>query len=134
MTSHTIILLESHSMSLVTVTEAIALSGKSASTFYRHLKNGKVSKASDGSGRIDTSELLRVYETLQDTTKRTTTPLPVESGSVSRENEWLKNQIEKLQQDMRDLKTESLDREKRLMALLEHKKSSDNGLFSKLFK
>ena len=121
-------------MSLVTVTQAIVLSGKSPSTFYRHLKTGKVSKASDGSGRIDTSELLRVYGELQDTTKRTAAPLPVESGSVSRENEWLKNQIEKLQQDMRDLKSESLDREKRLMALLEHKKESGNGLFSKLFK
>ncbi|MEO1896161.1 MAG: hypothetical protein ABGX32_07855 [Methylococcales bacterium] len=121
-------------MSLVTVTEAIALSGKSASTLYRHLKTGKLSKASDGSGRIDTSELLRVYETLHDTTKRTTVALPKESESLSQDNEWLKNQIEKIQQDMRDLKSESLDREKRLMALLEHKKESDSGLFGKLFK
>jgi hypothetical protein len=52
---------------------------------------------------------------------------------VSQENEWLKNQIEKLQQDMRDLKTESLDREKRLMALLEHKTEGVSGIFSKLF-
>jgi len=121
-------------MSLVTVTQAIVLSGKSPSTFYRHLKTGKVSKASDGSGRIDTTELLRVYGELQSPPNRTAVPLPVESGSVSRENEWLKNQIEKLQQDMRDLKTESLDREKRLMALLEHKTEGVSGIFSKLFK
>jgi hypothetical protein len=120
-------------MSIVTVTQAIALSGKSPSTFYRHLKVGKVSKAADGSGGIDTTELLRVYGELQEPPKRTAAPLPVESGSMSQENEWLKSQIEKLQQDMRDLKTESLDREKRLMALLEHKKESDSGIFSKLF-
>jgi len=46
----------------------------------------------------------------------------------------LKGQIEQLQQDMRELKSESLEREKRLMALLEHKKESDGGILGKLFK
>jgi|LWDU01.1.fsa_nt_gi hypothetical protein len=135
-------------MSLVTVTQAIVLSGKSPSTFYRHLKTGKVSKASDGSGRIDTTELLRVYGELQPPPNRTSAPLPIVNVGLSQENEWLKRQVEQLQQDMRDLKSESLnretagiereragvEREKRLVALLEHKKESDSGIFSKLFK
>ena len=121
-------------MSVVTVTEAIKLSGKSAATFYRHLKTGKVSRATDGSGVIDTAELVRVYGELKETTQKTTKIPVVENNDISRENEWLKGQVEQLQQDMRELKSESLEREKRLMALLEHKKESDGGILGKLFK
>jgi len=46
-------------MSIVTVTKAIKLTGKSHATIYRHIKSGKLSKATDGG--IDTAELIRVY-------------------------------------------------------------------------
>ena len=40
--------------------------------------------------------------------------LPLESKNET----WLRQQVETLQQDIKDLKTESLARENRLMALL----------------
>jgi len=45
------------------ISEAARISGKSRSTIYRHIKQGKVSKeiGSDGEPMIDTSELRRVY-------------------------------------------------------------------------
>jgi len=45
-------------------------------------------------------------------------------------------QIEQLQKDLKELKVESIEREKRLMALLEHQAGADKsgGLFSRLFK
>ena len=46
-------------MSIVTVTKAIKLTGKSHATIYRHIKSGKLSKSPDGG--IDTGELIRVY-------------------------------------------------------------------------
>jgi chromosome segregation ATPase len=46
-------------MSIVTVTKAIKLTGKSHATIYRHIKSGKLSKSPDGG--IDTAELIRVY-------------------------------------------------------------------------
>ena len=121
-------------MSIVTVTKAIRLSGKSSATFYRHLKQGKVSRASDGSGGIDTSELVRVYGELKDMPQRVTTTPPVENHETNKENDWLRKQVEQLQRDLKDLKTESLERERRLMALLEHKKEQGEGFFGKLFK
>ena len=71
---------------------------------------------------------------MKETTQKTTKIPIVKNNDISRENECLKGQIEQLQQDMRELKSESLEREKRLMALLEHKKESDGGILGKLFK
>ena len=130
-----------HEMPIVTVSEAIKLSGKAPATFYRHIKSGKVSRATDGSGGIDTAELVRVYGELKDTTQATTKTPIIENTENNKEIEWLRNQVEALQQDIKEIKsesrareTESLDREKRLMALLEHKKDSDGGILGKLFK
>lgn len=51
-------------MALVSISEAIALSGVSRATFYRNFLNkGLISATKDSSGKkkIDTSELLRVF-------------------------------------------------------------------------
>jgi hypothetical protein len=128
-------------MAIVTVSEAIKLSGKAPATFYRHLKTGKVSRATDGSRGIDIAELLRVYGELKDTSQEIGSTPIIPTTENDKEIEWLRNQVEALQQDIKDIKTESryretesLDREKRLMALLEYKKESDGGILSKLFK
>jgi len=104
-------------MASVNITEAANLTGKSTKTLYRHIAIGKLSKNNDGA--IDTSELLRVYGTLRNNEIREV--LNVESQAIQKEKEWLVSQIEKLQEDMRELKRESLERERRLMALLENK-------------
>jgi len=116
-------------MALVTVIEAAPLIGKSTQTLYRHIKKGKVSKNSEG--KLDTSELIRVYGELKKietsrTTQKQQPTLQLESNNESAE--WFKSQIEKLQDDIKALKTESLEREtqaiareNKLMALIEHK-------------
>lgn len=103
-------------MSFVSVQEAALLIGKSAPTIYRHIKIGKLSRSSNG--KIDTAELLRVYGKLIKNDNQNETPIL----QVDNENEkWLKSQILSLQQDIKDLKAESMARENRLMALLESK-------------
>ena len=59
-------------MAQVSVTKAAALAGVSRSTFYRsYINTGKVSVGSDRQGNpvVDTSELLRVFGVLHDTTE-----------------------------------------------------------------
>ncbi len=56
-------------MTLVTVTEAAVLTSKSTQTIYRHIKAGKILK--DDEGKIDISELMRVYGELKTTNEAT---------------------------------------------------------------
>lgn len=59
-------------MAQVSVTKAAGLAGVSRSTFYRsYINTGKVSVGSDKQGNpvVDTSELLRVFGVLHDTTE-----------------------------------------------------------------
>ena len=144
-------------MPLVTITEAAKLINKSTQTIYRHVKSGKVSRLSDGS--FDTAELIRVYGALLDVVS--TSDATCSSDMLGGENtsivtdtsqsehvKWLESQIVQLQDDMTLLRNEglareqqSIDREARLMALLENKAHDRNnhqeqsgGLFGKFFK
>ena len=59
-------------MAQVSITKAAGLAGVSRSTFYRsYINTGKVSVGSDHQGNpvVDTSELLRVFGVLHDTTE-----------------------------------------------------------------
>ena len=59
-------------MAQVSITKAAGLAGISRSTFYRsYINTGKVSVGSDQQGNpvVDTSELLRVFGVLHDTTE-----------------------------------------------------------------
>lgn len=128
-------------MAIVTITEAAKLSNKSTQTLYRHIKAGKLSKHSNGG--IDTAELIRCYGELSQSA-------PVQnvmtSHSVIQQNNGnittiLQNQIDFLKQEIATIRADAieqrkefLEREKKLMALLEHKKEMGGGLFGKLFK
>ena len=114
----------------VTIQKAINLTGKSRSTISRYIKAGKLSTTEKG---IDTTELIRVFGEFNQTGKPSLNQL--NDTSVSERETWLMQQIEQLQKDMRELKQESIEREKRLMALLENQSSHDRsgGLFNKLF-
>jgi hypothetical protein len=131
-------------MSLVTIIEAASLTGLSTQTLYRHIKSGKVSRESNG--KIQTSELIRVYGELRTTEKdkkqsSDNTAPDINNNVVS----LLQAQITKLERDLQDLKAESLERERqaikerdRLFALLENLSSGGaadrtGGLFGKLF-
>ena len=116
---------------IVNIQKAIELTGVSRSTLQRHIKQGKLSKTDKG---IDTSELIRVYGSLKNPTE--SVKVNQLDKSVSEREQWLMTQIEQLQKDLKELKVESIEREKRLMALLEHQSGADKsgGLFSRLFK
>jgi predicted transcriptional regulator len=130
-------------MAIVTITEASRLTGKSTATLHRHIKAGKLSRTPEG--KLDTAELLRVYGAFKgaDTSQSYQSAAAMSAHETSRE-EWLMNQIEKLQNDIKELKQESLERERRLLALIEHKvvsagsskdgPSDSGGIFSRLFK
>jgi TolA-binding protein len=129
-------------MSFVTITEAAELVNKSTQTLYRHIKSGKLSRESNG--LLQTAELIRVYGELRknENSQKVSVDTVSQHESVNVIN-LLQQQIDKLEKDLQDLKTESLERErqgiereKRLMALLENQTSRDStgGLFSKLFK
>ncbi|CAI3960557.1 hypothetical protein [Commensalibacter communis] len=52
-------------MSVVSITQASKLSGKSVRTLHRHLASGRLSYVMSDSGKgIDTSELIRAYGTI----------------------------------------------------------------------
>lgn len=116
----------------VNIQQAIELIGKSRSTIDRYIKSGKLSKTDKG---IDTTELVRVFGELKKVSDSAT--VRQSDDAISEREKFFIRQIEQLQQDLKELKQESLEREKRLMALLEHQASRENsggGLFGKLFK
>lgn len=57
-------------MAKLNISQAAKAVGVSRSTFYRHVESKGISttKDADGNPLVDTSELIRVYGTLQDTT------------------------------------------------------------------
>ncbi|GFO73416.1 hypothetical protein BJAS_P4208 [Bathymodiolus japonicus methanotrophic gill symbiont] len=126
------------------MTEASRLIGKSKQTLYRHVSSGRVSRNSDGF--LDTAELIRVYGELKQNTTSKVTKTSVPVVQVERSHiEWLEKQVDGLRDDIKQVRDDSLAREIRLMALLEHKidttqseTSSDRPVirrvFSKLFK
>lgn len=123
---------------LVTIQKATELTGKSRATISRHIKEGKLSKTDK---LLDTSELMRVYGALKNESESSINQS--NDVAMSTREIWLVAQIEALQHDIKELKAESLEREKqgverekRLMALLEHQSNRDSsgGLFGKLFR
>lgn len=121
-------------MALVTVIEAADLTGKSRQTIYRHIKEGKLSKTA--SGKLDTAELLRVYGELSSGVTSKCNSQGIKILPHETDIAWFKLQVEKLQNDLKELKTESLERERRLMALLENQFGASPPIswVSKLFR
>lgn len=138
---------------IISVSEAAKLVKKSEVTLYRHIKQGKLSRES--SGKIQVSELIRVYGLLHDTTEKP----PSNDRTQKNDSDvitLLQNQINDLKHDLSTLKAESLERERqalereeraakerdRLFNLLENQQqkqepkpeSSAGSLFSRLFK
>lgn len=134
---------------IISVSEAAKLVKKSEVTLYRHIKQGKLSRESNG--KIQISELIRVYGLLHETTElqQNNTILQKTDNDVIA---LLQAQINDLKHDLSTLKAESLERERqaiereeraakerdRLFNLLENQQQKTEptrgGLFSKLFK
>ena len=91
-------------MALLTLTQAAKTVGIARSTLYRAIRNGRLSVVSqpNGSKKIDTSELQRVFGPLQSTTKPTgqhdapqdVALLQVRIDALERENGLLRDEIQ----------------------------------------
>lgn len=114
---------------IVSIQKATELTGKSRSTIERHIKQGIVSRADNG---IDTSELLRVYGAFKsggDTSNNASSDV-----SVKEREAWLMRQIEQLKAEHLEREKQFMEREGRLMALLEHKPVSTGELMRRIFR
>lgn len=125
---------------LLTVSEAARLYQKSVQTIYRHIKADKLSK--DNNGMVALSECLRVYGAIPDSSN-SHVKQNLRQDVKQQDNstiEALNALITQLQSDLKqslEREQQAVEREKRLMALLEHqagiKQSSSGGLWG-LFK
>jgi hypothetical protein len=109
----------------VNIQQATGLTGKSRATISRHIKSGKLSRTVDG---IDTAELMRVYGAL--VAEHDEPVLQAKYEALSERETWLMAQIDSLSKQLIEQKSDHLDREKRLMALLERQVEKKRfGLF-----
>lgn len=126
-------------MSFVSIQEAAKLVGKSTQTIYRHINSGKLSR--DSNGQIQIAELTRVYGALKqhNETQKLSSNKNVNADVI----DLLQKQVDKLERDLQNLKAEgqererqAIERESRLMALLENQSSNgrQEGLFRRMFK
>ena len=114
-------------MPILTITEAAKAAGISRPTLYRRIKSGQLSTArhSDGTKGVDSSELVRVFGTLQADTNHTVKTKHHEIESVlqerikglERENELLQQNNEFLRVQLADEKNEK----NRILGLLEQR-------------
>lgn len=133
-------------MALISKTKAAKQAGVSRPTFYRYIKQGKVSvtENKDGSESIDTSELLRVFGELKGvdsvtgdvkevvTTLQPETPPPEEGVNV----ELLQYKVEALEKQLEEEKARSqklLDIVESTTLALPKPESKKKGFFNRLF-
>lgn len=138
-------------MSIVSISKASKLTGKSRQTLYKHLQNGQLSLSIDvnGSKGLDTSELIRVYGQLKidklttvqvDTTRHELTEQINNNVNIDiqrltkleKDLSLSKLKIEEqqkqldLKQDTINAKQETIDMLKSALKLLEHKQVKDD--------
>ena len=92
------LLIENHNMSLLSVEESSKLVGVSVPTMYRYISKGRVSRVN---GKIDTSELIRVFGELhQDVDNNNDTKTDYqELSSLLQQIELLKSFNDELKKD-----------------------------------
>jgi predicted site-specific integrase-resolvase len=116
-------------MTIVSRKEAMALTGKSHATLYRHLKSGKLSKSPDGG--IDTAELIRVYGEFvspdaEDTSKTIKNDISAlyQKDKSDTEIKLMQEQIDLLKSQLTDTKSQlvrSQEKEDKLLQLIENR-------------
>ncbi len=129
-------------MSVVTIKSAAVMVGLTQQTLYRAIKSGKLSKTYDNKG-IDTSELVRVYGTIDGVAKEI---LTVKTNIKNPSNTQLEDKIKVLEKMINGLETDkeqAIQREQRLLTIIESKLLVDGNtkstiqpiskIFSKLF-
>lgn len=129
-------------MARISINKASQEFNISRNTLYKHIKQGKITKDSDG--KLDTSDLIRLYGTHVNNQQESTTVdnnLQTINEQLRQENQQLKQHlainemlVNQLQQQIQDLKQDK----QRLFDQLEQKlletKNSSKSLFGRLFK
>lgn len=114
----------------------------SRNTLYKHIKQGKITK--DAEGKLDTSDLVRLYGThvngQQDSTT-VDTNISAQFEQLKQENQQLKQLlavnemlVNQLQQQIHDLKQDKQHLFNQLEQKLLETKTSNKSLFGRLFK
>ena len=114
----------------------------SRNTLYKHIKQGKITK--DAEGKLDTSDLVRLYGThvngQQDSTT-VDTNISAQFEQLKQENQQLKQLlavnemlVNQLQQQILDLKQDKQHLFNQLEQKLLETKTSNKSLFGRLFK
>jgi transposase-like protein len=114
----------------------------SRNTLYKHIKQGKITK--DADGKLDTSDLVRLYGTHVNGQQESTTVdtnISAQVEQLRQENQQLKQLlavnemlVNQLQQQIHDLKQDKQHLFNQLEQKLLETKTSNKSLFGRLFK
>ena len=129
-------------MARVSINKASLDFNISRNTLYKHIKQGKITK--DADGKLDTSDLIRLYGThvngQQDSTT-VDTNISAQFEQLRQENQQLKQLlavnemlVNQLQQQIHDLKQDKQHLFNQLEQKLLETKTSNKSLFGRLFK
>ena len=129
-------------MARVSINKASLDFNISRNTLYKHIKQGKLTK--DADGKLDTSDLIRLYGVhvngQQDSTT-VDTNISAQFEQLKQENQQLKQLlavnemlVNQLQQQIHDLKQDKQHLFNQLEQKLLETKTSNESLFGRLFK
>lgn len=120
-------------MALVSISEAARLTGKARSTLHKYINQGKLSTTTDkntGSKSIETSELIRVFGEISNSTTTcndSVTHVSKQQQETSNDTQLLQTKLQLLEQENAHLKAEkellskNLDDIRQAMLLIESK-------------
>jgi len=131
-----------YNMARISINKASLDFNISRNTLYKHIKQGKITKDSDG--KLDTSDLIRLYGTHVNGQQESTTVdtnISVQFEQLRQENQQLKQLlavnemlVNQLQQQVQDLKQDKQHLFNQLEQKLLETKTSNKSLFGRLFK
>ena len=129
-------------MARVSINKASLDFNISRNTLYKHIKQGKITK--DADGKLDTSDLVRLYGTHVNGQQESTivdTNISAQFEQLRQENQQLKQLlavnemlVNQLQQQIHDLKQDKQHLFNQLEQKLLETKTSNKSLFGRLFK
>ena len=129
-------------MARVSINKASLDFNISRNTLYKHIKQGKITK--DADGKLDTSDLVRLYGTHVNGQQESTTVdtnISAQIEQLKQENQQLKQLlavnemlVNQLQQQIHDLKQDKQHLFNQLEQKLLETKTSNKSLFGRLFK
>lgn len=130
-------------MTIVSITEAAELTGKSRRTIQRHLSQGKLSRTQDVTGisGIDISELIRVYGNINVSHSHSDNSASLSQTVIQdKANDMTDDTSDKMEikhlKEIIEMQKDHIQSLKQAMLLLEHKeeiKKENRSWFSRIF-